>query len=54
MKPKPARLGRVNPAESIFQQDIIIRISVITVILFSMLIFIGLCFLFKGPTYGYL
>lgn len=55
MMTKPKRtLERQDPRESILQNDIVIRFSVTTGLIIAMVIFIGVCFLIKGPTYGFL
>lgn len=54
-KPEPkARLERADPRESILQNDIIIRISLTTALILAMILFLAICFIVKGPTYGYL
>ena len=53
-KKEPARLHRADPRESILQNDIVIRISMTTAIVLGMIIFLAICFLIKGPTYGVL
>ena len=55
IKPQPkARLERADPRESILQNDIIIRISLTTALILAMILFLAICFLIKGPTYGFL
>lgn len=52
---KPRRsLYRADPRESILQNDIVIRISITTALIVAMLLFLAICFIIKGPTYGYL
>ena len=54
-KPQPkARLERADPRESILQNDIIIRISLTTALILAMILCLAICFLIKGPTYGFL
>lgn len=50
----PVRLERAEPTTSIFEKDLVIRISFSALLILSMLIFIMVCFIIKGPTYGYL
>lgn len=47
-------LERADPRESILDNDIIIRISVTTALIIAMILFLVICFIIKGPTYGYL
>lgn len=52
---KPRRsLYRADPRESILQNDIVIRISITTALIVAMVLFLAICFIIKGPTYGYL
>ena len=54
-KPKePVRLYRADPRESVLQNDIVIRISMTTALIVAMIIFLAICFMIKGPTYGFL
>ena len=53
-KKEPARLHRADPRESILQNDIVIRISMTTAIVLGMILFLAICFILKGPTYGFL
>ena len=50
----PVRLERAEPTTSIFEKDLVIRISFSALLILGMLIFIMVCFIIKGPTYGYL
>lgn len=50
----PVRLERAEPTSSLFEKDLVIRISFTALLILAMMIFVGLCFLIKGPTYGYL
>ena len=54
MTSKPARLNRVDPRESIFDNDIVIRISVTTAILLAFILFFIICFALVPQTYGFL
>ena len=49
----PVRLERAEPTTSLFEKDLVIRISFTALLILAMMIFVGLCFLIKGPTYGY-
>ena len=51
---KPRTLERADPRESILQNDIVIRISMTTAIAIGMFLFLAICFIIKGPTFGYL
>ena len=53
-KQQPRTLYRADPRESVLQNDIVIRISMTTAIVLGMIIFLAICFLIKGPTYGVL
>ena len=53
-KQQPRTLYRADPRESILQNDIVIRISMTTAIVLGMIIFLAICFIIKGPTYGFL
>jgi len=53
-KQQPRTLYRADPRESVLQNDIVIRISMTTAIVLGMIIFLAICFLIKGPTYGFL
>ena len=53
-KQQPRTLYRADPRESVFQNDIVIRISMTTAIVLGMILFLAICFILKGPTYGYL
>ena len=53
-KEKPRTLYRADPRESVLQNDIVIRISMTTAIAIGMLLFLAICFIVKGPTYGFL
>ena len=53
-KEQPRTLYRADPRESVLQNDIVIRISMTTAIVLGMIIFLAICFLIKGPTYGFL
>ena len=53
-KQQPRTLYRADPRESILQNDIVIRISMTTAIVLGMILFLAICFILKGPTYGYL
>jgi len=53
-KQQPRTLYRADPRESVLQNDIVIRISMTTAIVLGMIIFLAICFILKGPTYGYL
>ena len=53
-KQQPRTLYRADPRESILQNDIVIRISMTTAIVLGMILFLAICFLIKGPTYGFL
>ena len=53
-KEQPRTLYRADPRESVLQNDIVIRISMTTAIVLGMIIFLAICFILKGPTYGYL
>ena len=48
-KQQPRTLYRADPRESVLQNDI-----VITAIVLGMILFLAICFLIKGPTYGFL
>ena len=50
----PVRLERAEPTSSLFEKDLVIRISFSALLILGMLIFLMVCFLMKGPTYGYL
>jgi len=51
---QPRTLYRADPRESVLQNDIVIRISITTAIVLGMILFLAICFLIKGPTYGFL
>jgi len=51
---QPRTLYRADPRESVLQNDIVIRISMTTAIVLGMIIFLAICFIIKGPTYGFL
>ena len=53
-KQQPRTLYLADPRESVLQNDIVIRISMTTAIVLGMLLFLAICFILKGPTYGYL
>ena len=53
-KKQPRTLHRADPRESVLQNDIVIRISMTTAIVIGMILFLTICFLIKGPTYGFL
>ena len=53
-KEQPRTLYRADPRESILQNDIVIRISMTTAIVLGMILFLAICFILKGPTYGFL
>ena len=53
-KQQPRTLYRADPRESVLQNDIVIRISMTTAIVLGMILFLAICFLIKGPTYGFL
>lgn len=53
-KQQPRTLYRADPRESVLQNDIVIRISMTTAIVLGMILFLAICFILKGPTYGYL
>ena len=53
-KQQPRTLYRADPRESVLQNDIVIRISMTTAIVLGMILFLAICFLIKGPTYGVL
>ena len=53
-KQQPRTLYRADPRESVLQNDIVIRISMTTAIVLGMIIFLAICFIIKGPTYGFL
>ena len=53
-KQQPRTLYRADPRESVLQNDIVIRISMTTAIVLGMILFLAICFLLKGPTYGFL
>ena len=53
-KQQPRTLYRADPRESVLQNDIVIRISMTTAIVLGMILFLAICFIIKGPTYGYL
>ena len=53
-KEQPRTLYRADPRESVLQNDIVIRISMTTAIVLGMILFLAICFLIKGPTYGIL
>ena len=53
-KQQPRTLYRADPRESILQNDIVIRISMTTAIVLGMILFLAICFILKGPTYGFL
>jgi len=54
IKKEPVRLQRATPDYSIFEKDIVIRISVYSAIVIALIIFVGLCFFLTKPTYGFL
>ena len=51
---KPRTLYRADPRESVLQNDIVIRISVTSAIIFALAIFVLICFLLVPQTYGFL
>ena len=53
MNKEPVRLYRANPAESYFNQDLIIRISFTTLLILVAILFILVCFWLVPPTYGF-
>lgn len=53
-KQQPRTLYRADPRESVLQNDIVIRISMTTAIVLGMILFLAICFIIKGPTFGYL
>ena len=53
-KEQPRTLYRADPRESVLQNDIVIRISMTTAIVLGMILFLAICFILKGPTYGFL
>jgi len=53
-KQQPRTLYRADPRESVLQNDIVIRISMTTAIVLGMILFLAICFIIKGPTYGFL
>lgn len=53
-KKEPVRLHRADPRESVLQNDIVIRISVTSAIIFALAIFVLICFLLVPQTYGFL
>ena len=53
-KQQPRTLYRADPRESVLQNDIVIRISMTTAIVLVMILFLAICFIIKGPTYGFL
>ena len=53
-KQQPRTLYRADPRESVLQNDIVIRISMTTAIVLGMIVFLAICFILKGPTYGFL
>ena len=53
-KEKPRTLYRADPRESVLQNDIVIRISVTSAIIFALAIFVLICFLLVPQTYGFL
>jgi len=53
-KEQPRTLYRADPRESVLQNDIVIRISMTTAIVLGMILFLTICFIIKGPTYGFL
>ena len=53
-KEEPVRLQRHNPAQSYFNQDLIIRISFTTLVMLAFILFIIICYLLQPPTYGFL
>jgi len=53
-KEQPRTLYRADPRESVLQNDIVIRISMTTAIVLGMILFLAICFIIKGPTYGFL
>ena len=52
-KKQPKTLYRADPRESVLQNDIVIRISVTSAIIFALLVFILICFLLVPKTYGF-
>jgi len=56
----PVRLQRKQPAKkqppimSVLNKDIIIKIKFYTLLTGAMILFLLVCFIAKGPTYGYL
>ena len=55
----PVRLQRKQPARkppimSVLNKDIIIRIKFYALLTGAMILFLLVCFIAKGPTYGYL
>lgn len=53
-KQQPRTLYRADPRESVLQNDIVIRISVTSAIIFALAIFVLICFLLVPQTYGFL
>lgn len=53
-KKQPRTLYRADPRESVLQNDIVIRISMTTAVVLGMILFLAICFIIKGPTYGFL
>ena len=53
-KQQPRTLYRADPRESVLHNDIVIRISMTTAIVLGMILFLAICFILKGPTYGFL
>ena len=58
MKDKPVRLYKqedeIEKLENFLNSDLVFKIKVYIVLAIAMLIFLTLCFLSKGQTYGYL
>ena len=50
---KPARLGKCNSHE-VMEKQLSISVLQLVFLTFLVVIFIALCFLIKGPTYGVL
>ena len=56
LSPKPQqsrRLERAPATNSIFEKDIVIRISVYTAIIIALFLFVAIMFIFTNPTYGF-
>ncbi|WP_407462836.1 hypothetical protein [Methanobrevibacter sp.] len=53
-KPNSSRtLERADPRQSILQNDLVIRISITTLIILAIILFLIVCFILIPPTYGY-